>query len=241
MLIFPAIDLYEGCAVRLKKGDYQQKTVYSNNPLDIAFDFKDCGAEHIHIVDLEGAKEGTTPNLELICRIKKESGMFVEVGGGIRTLETAARYIDAGIDRVILGTKAVTDPDFAGEAVARFGKKTAVGVDIKDGYAAVKGWVESSELKAFDLIKQMHDLGVSTIICTDISKDGMLEGPNNRLYEELSETFKDIDFIASGGVTTIEDIEKLKKAGLYGAIIGRAYYEKTIDLKDAVAIGGNKN
>ncbi len=235
MIIFPAIDLFEGKAVRLFKGDYAQMTVYSNNPVDIAKDFVSCGATHMHIVDLEGAKEGTTPNYETVCRLKKESGLFCEVGGGIRSIEVIDRYICAGIDRVILGTAAVNDEDFVKEAVKKHGNKIAIGVDIKDGFVAVKGWTEKSNLNAFDFCLRMQNIGINTIICTDISKDGAMLGTNHELYKELSEKCN-MQIIASGGVSSMDDVEKLAKRELYGAIIGKAYYTKAIDLKKAIEV-----
>ena len=235
MIIFPAIDLYEGKAVRLYKGDYAQKTVYSENPVSVAKDFVSCGATHIHIVDLEGAKTGETPNLELICKIKAASGLFAEVGGGIRSEKTVEKYLSAGLDRVILGTAAVKDKDFVKRVVTRYGDKIAVGIDVKDGFVAIKGWTENSGINAFAFCSEMVDIGVKTVICTDISKDGALNGANAGLYKELSAKFP-IDFIASGGVSTIKDVETLKGIGLYGAIIGKAYYTGDIDLKKAIEI-----
>lgn len=235
MIIFPAIDLYEGKAVRLYKGDYAQKTVYSENPVSVAKDFVSCGATHIHIVDLKGAKTGETPNFDLILKIKSVSGLFSEVGGGIRDEKTVEKYLSAGIDRVILGTAAVKDKDFVKRVVNRYGEKIAVGIDIKDGFVAIKGWTENSGIRAFDFCSEMVDIGVKTVICTDISKDGALKGANAELYRELSARFP-IDFIASGGVSAIKDIETLKSIGLYGAIIGKAYYTGDIDLKKAIEI-----
>lgn len=236
MILYPAIDLYEGEAVRLVKGDYQQKTVYSNDPASVALDFKNCGAERIHTVDLEGAKDGTTPNFEIICKIKQASGLFVEVGGGIRNMDTIRKYLDAGIDRVILGTAAVENRELVKEAVEEYKERIAVGIDIKDGYVAIKGWLENSSFTAEDFLKEMQDLGVKTIICTDVSKDGMMQGPNKLLYKDLSEEFPNIDLIASGGVSSIDDIKNLKELGLHGAIIGKAYYTKAIDLKEAIEV-----
>ncbi len=236
MILYPAIDLYEGEAVRLVKGDYQQKTVYSNDPASVALDFKNCGAERIHTVDLEGAKDGTTPNFDTVCKIKTTSGLFVEVGGGIRNMETIRKYLDAGIDRVILGTAAVENKELVKEAVAAYKERIAVGIDIKDGYVAIKGWLENSSFTAEDFLKEMQDLGVKTIICTDVSKDGMMQGPNKLLYKDLSEEFPDIDLIASGGVSSIADIKNLKELGLHGAIVGKAYYTKAIDLKEAIEV-----
>jgi len=221
MKIFPAIDLFDKKAVRLFKGDYNQMTVYSENPLDVAKTFKALGATQIHLVDLEGAKDGTTPNIEVIKAIKKETGLFCEVGGGIRSLETIKTYIDAGIDRVILGTAAVENRSFLLDAIAKYGEKIAVGVDIKDGYVAVKGWVEKSQETALDFCKLLDDIKVRTIICTDISKDGAMKGPNLEMYRNLDKLFK-FDIIASGGVSNIEDIIALNSLNLYGAIVGKA-------------------
>lgn len=235
MLIYPAVDLFDGKAVRLFKGDYAQMTVYNENPVAVAEDFLRSGAERIHLVDLEGAKEGTTPNLETVCAIKKATGLFCEIGGGIRSIETIDKYINAGIDRVILGTAAVTQDDFVKEAVEKYGDKIAVGIDIKDGFVAIKGWTETSSLDAFDFCKQMQDIGVKTVICTDISKDGAMQGTNHELYKELSEKFS-LDIIASGGVSSIEDIERLTALGIHGAIIGKAYYIGSINLKEAIEV-----
>ena len=235
MLIYPAIDLYEGKAVRLYKGNYAEMTVYSNKPAEIALDFVKQGASCIHLVDLEGAKSGTTPNLETICKIKEVSGLFCEVGGGIRSMEVVERYLGAGIDRVILGTAAVTDNAFLAEAVGKYGAKIAVGIDIKDGFVAIKGWTEKSELNAFEFCEKMQNLGVKTLICTDISKDGAMQGANHELYRELSEKF-DMQIIASGGVSSLEDVEKLAALDIHGAIIGKAYYTGAIDLKNAIEV-----
>ena len=233
MKLFPAIDLYDGKAVRLFKGDYNNMTVYSENPIEIARDFESQGAEYIHIVDLEGAKDGTTPNLNIVKQIANETSLFSEIGGGIRSLETVKTYLDSGVDRVILGTAAVTDEAFLKEAIALYGEKIAVGVDIKDGFVAIKGWIEKSQYTGFDFCKKMQDIGVKTLICTDISKDGAMQGTNRELYKELSEKFS-IDITASGGVSTIDDIKALRKLDLYGAIIGKAYYIGAIDLKEAL-------
>lgn len=235
MLIFPAIDLYEKKAVRLYKGDYNQMTVYNDNPLEVALDFKHSGATHIHMVDLEGAKSGTTPNLEVVCEIKEKTGLFVEVGGGIRSMKVIESYIGAGVDRVILGTAAVTDNDFLLSAVEKYGEKIAVGVDIKDGYVAVKGWTEKSDLEAFTFCEKMSNIGVKTLICTDISKDGAMMGANHDLYRELANRY-DMQIIASGGVSSIDDVSKLAALDLYGAIIGKAYYTKAICLDEAIEV-----
>ncbi len=235
MIIFPAIDLYEGKAVRLFKGDYAKMTVYSDNPVEIARDFVSKGATHMHLVDLEGAKNGTTPNFNTVCKLKKESRLFCEVGGGIRSMDVIDRYIDAGIDRVILGTAAVIDPLFAEEAVKKHGSKIAIGVDIKDGFVAVKGWTEKSNLNAIDFCMQMQNIGINTIICTDISKDGAMLGTNHELYKELSEKCN-MKIIASGGVSSMDDVKKLAERDLHGAIIGKAYYTNAINLKEAIEV-----
>ena len=233
MLIFPAIDLYDGKAVRLYKGDYNQMTVYSENPSELAEAFRAAGATHMHLVDLEGAKTGETPNLETIRRIRAAVPLFIEVGGGIRSMDIAARYLDAGIDRVILGTAAVTDPTFLRAAVSKYGEKIAVGVDIRDGKVAIRGWTEKSAFDAFDFCRELQKIGVRTIICTDVSKDGAMQGTNRALYGELSKALN-LDIIASGGVSTLEDIKALRALNLCGAIIGKAYYTGAIDLREAI-------
>ena len=235
MKLFPAIDLYEGKAVRLYKGDYAQMTVYSDDPASVAADFAASGATCIHIVDLEGAKSGTTPNFDTVCKIKATSGLFCEIGGGIRSMDVIDRYLSAGIDRVILGTAAVGNLDFVKSAVNKYGERIAVGADLKDGYVAVKGWVEKTDLLAEDFFRQMQDVGVKTVICTDISKDGAMMGANLELYRLLSEKFS-MQIVASGGVSSLEDVKKLNEMGLYGAIIGKAYYTGAIDLKSAVEV-----
>ena len=235
MLIYPAIDLYEGKAVRLYKGDYAQMTVYSEDPPSVAEIFRECGATHMHIVDLEGAKSGTTPNFDTVLAIKERGGLFCEVGGGIRTMETVARYLDSGIDRVILGTAAVTEEGFVERAVERYGERIAVGIDIKDGYVAIKGWTEKSAYTAHDFSAKMQSIGVKTMICTDISRDGAMRGTNHELYEELMREF-DMQIIASGGVSSIDDVKRLAEAGLYGAIVGKAYYTGAIDLETACEV-----
>ena len=233
MYIYPAIDLYGGKAVRLFKGDYDQMTVYSDDPVSVAKDFAAAGASHIHLVDLEGAKIGKPANLETIRAIVETTGLFAEVGGGIRDMETVDSYLGIGVSRVILGTAAVKDPDFLHAALQKYGEKIAVGVDLKDGYVAIKGWTETSDLKAEEFFEKMQKLGVGTIICTDISRDGAMKGTNRALYRALSEKF-DIDLIASGGVSSMEDVEALAQMKLHGAIIGKAYYIGAIDLKQAV-------
>lgn len=235
MKLFPAIDIIDGCAVRLVKGDYAQKTIYSDTPATVAASFAEAGASYLHVVDLEGARDGGTPNLAVIQDIVQKSGLKVEVGGGIRSEETIKSYLQAGVFRVILGTAAVSDPNFLREMVERYGEKIAVGVDIKDGAVAIKGWTELSQKSCFDFCETLQQMGVRTIICTDISKDGLLAGTNLALYRELSERFQ-VDIVASGGITTLEDVKKLNDMGLYGAILGKALYTGNIDLAEAIAL-----
>ena len=235
MLIFPAVDLYEGKAVRLYKGDYAQMTVYSEDPASVAADFAACGASCLHLVDLEGARSGETPNLETIRGIVASSALFTEVGGGIRSLPVIERYLAAGVSRVILGTAAVTDPAFLREALRSFGDAVAVGVDIRDGRVAIKGWTEKSALDPYTFCGELQALGVRTLICTDISRDGAMQGANRALYRELSDRFS-MDITASGGVSSLEDIRALRALGLYGAIIGKAYYTGAIDLREAIEV-----
>lgn len=234
MLIYPAIDLCGGRAVRLERGDYAKMTVYSDNPLSVARDFAAAGARQIHLVDLEGARDGGTPNFDVIAKIKRETGLFCEAGGGVRDLDVIARYVDAGVDRVILGTAATAD-GFVEKAVARFGAHVAVGVDAKNGRVAVKGWTESTDLDAFEFCRRMQDCGVRTLICTDISRDGMMGGTNADLYRKLAARL-DVDVIASGGVSTLDDVRRLKAIGLHGAIVGKAYYVKAFSLREAIEV-----
>ena len=233
MQIFPAIDLFGGKAVRLYKGDYANMTVYSDDPPEIARDFESQGAKFIHIVDLEGAKTGGTPNLETVQKIIGTTGLFAEIGGGIRDMKTAQTYLNAGAGRVILGTAAVENETFLREAVSDFGDKIAVGVDLKDGYVAVKGWTEKSPYGAFDFCEKLQSIGVKTLIVTDISKDGAMQGANHALYRELSSAVS-IDLIASGGVSSLADVKRLAALGLYGAIIGKAYYAKAFTITEAL-------
>ena len=235
MLIFPAIDLYDGKAVRLYKGDYQNMTVYSDDPLSVARDFVSKGATCIHLVDLEGARDGTTPNLAIVRDIANKTPLFTEIGGGIRSMDTVRAYLEAGVDRVILGTAAVTDPDFLKEALAEYGERIAVGVDIKAGRVAIKGWLETAEDDALTFCQKMQSMGVKTIISTDISKDGAMMGANHELYRTLAEKF-DLQIVASGGVSSFEDVKKLRALELYGAIIGKAYYTGAIDLTQAIEV-----
>ena len=235
MLILPAIDLYDKKAVRLYKGDYNEMTVYSNNPIEIARKFQECGATYIHMVDLEGAKNGTTPNIDEVRKVVDYTDQKVEIGGGIRDEETVQKYIDLGVERVILGTAAVTDDEFLRKMVFKYKEAIAVGVDLKDGYVAIKGWTEKSALTADEFFAHLSDIGVKTVICTDISKDGAMQGTNRELYKELSEKYT-MDIVASGGVSSIDDIKALRDMDLYGAILGKAYYIGAVDLKEAVEV-----
>ena len=235
MLILPAIDLYEQKAVRLYKGDYDNMTVYSDNPLEVARKFQECGATFIHLVDLEGAKNGTTPNLDIVRKIVEYTNLDVEIGGGIRDDETVQKYIDIGVRRVILGTAAVTDDAFLRRCVEKYKDSVAVGVDLKDGFVAIKGWTEKSQKTADEFFSYLSELGVKTVICTDISKDGAMKGTNRELYKDLSSKYS-MDIIASGGVTDLEDIKALRNMNLYGAIVGKAYYVGAIDLKEAIEV-----
>ena len=235
MLIYPAIDLFDGKAVRLYKGNYAQMTVYSDDPVSVALDFQNSGARWIHLVDLQGAKSGNTDNLSTIRAIQKATNLRCEVGGGIRNMETVETYLNAGIDRVILGTAAVTDDAFLQEAVQRWGEKIAVGIDIKDGFVAIKGWTEKSLLTAEEFFRHVQSVGVRTCICTDISRDGTMQGTNHALYRSLSQAYH-MNIIASGGVSTLEDVKILARLGLHGAIIGKAYYTGAIDLKTAIEV-----
>ena len=235
MYLYPAIDLVQGKAVRLFKGDYAQMTVYSDDPVSVAKDFQAAGSKHIHLVDLEGAKSGVPENLSTIQKIVSETALFVEVGGGIRNMQTVETYLSAGVNRVILGTAAVTDPSFLEAALEKYGERIAVGVDLKDGFVAIKGWTETSELTADEFFSRMESLGVKTVICTDISRDGAMKGTNRELYRELSEKYS-IDLIASGGVSDLSDVQALAAMNLHGAIIGKAYYIGAIDLKAAIEV-----
>lgn len=234
MLVFPAIDMYGGKAVRLYRGDYEQMTVYSDDPVSVARDFVSAGAEQIHMVDLEGARDGDMPNLGTVREIYKATGAFIELGGGIRSLDALARVFDAGVSRAILGTAAVSDPAFLEAAVAKYGNKIAAGCDLRDGVVAVKGWLESSGVTADEFFSRMTALGIDTIICTDIARDGAMRGANAALYGEIIAAHPGIKLVASGGVSGMEDIGRLRALNLYGAIVGKAYYTGAIDLKKAV-------
>lgn len=235
MILFPAIDLVGQKAVRLLKGDYAQMTIYSENPLEVARNFEAQGAQHIHMVDLEGARDGGTPNLSAVEQVARETGLFVEVGGGVRSMEAVARYFAAGVDRVILGTAAVNDEALLREAVAKYEEKIAVGADVRDGFIAIKGWLEKSELSLAAFLEKMQSIGVKTVICTDISRDGAMQGTNLELYAELNGRY-DLQIVASGGVSSLDDVRRLREIGLYGAIIGKACYTGAIDLREALEV-----
>ena len=234
MILLPAIDLFGRKAVRLYQGDYKQMTVYNENPASVAEDFRAAGANWIHMVDLEGAKTGDTPNYPVVAEVAS-SGMQVEIGGGIRSEDTVKKYLDAGVARVILGTAAITNWDFLCRMVERYGEKIAVGVDLRDGFVAIRGWTELSDTRCEDFFEKLQSVGVRTVICTDISRDGAMRGTNRALYEQLSRDFS-IDIVASGGVSSLEDVIALRKLDLYGAIIGKAYYTGAIDLREALEV-----
>lgn len=235
MIIFPAIDLYDKKAVRLYRGNYDEMTVYSNNPIKVAEDFVSKGAAAVHMVDLEGARDGSTPNFDIVCDIANNTPLFTEIGGGIRSMDTISKYLDNGVDRVILGTAAVRDESLLMEAAAKYGKKIAVGADVKDGCIAIKGWVEKADISLEDFLEKMQKIGINNIICTDISKDGAMRGTNLQLYRDLSLKFS-MDITASGGVSSLSDVCELRKMNIYGAIIGKAYYTGDIDLSEAIEV-----
>ena len=235
MLLFPAIDMIGGKAVRLVRGDYAQMTVYSDDPAAVAQSFSRDGAEWLHLVDLEGARDGGTPNLETVREILSRSDLKVELGGGIRSAETVEKYISLGVSRVILGTAALRDPDLLDRMVDKYGEKIAVGVDIREGLVAVKGWTELSGVGCFDFCASLESRGVQTVICTDISKDGLLGGTNHELYKDMAERFS-MHLTASGGVSSLEDVRKLRDLGLYGAILGKALYTGALSLREAVEL-----
>lgn len=239
MKIFPAIDIFDGKAVRLFKGDYNQMTIYDNDPVNIVKKFQAAGARNLHLVDLEGAKNGDTPNMDTIKRIADNCDMFIELGGGIRSIDTVEKYLSIGIDRVILGTAAVTDPEFLQLCIDKYGDRIAVGIDIKDGYVAIKGWTENSQYTAEEFFEKMKNMGVQYVICTDISKDGAMSGIDDNMYDDLNKKYN-INITASGGVTSIEDIRNLAQHNLFAAIIGKAYYTGAVDIAEAVELGGEQ-
>ncbi len=239
MKLFPAIDLRNKQVVRLLKGDYNKMTVYGSNPLETALGFKASGAEFLHVVDLDGAKDGNNPNFEIVADLAQNSGLKVEIGGGIRDEEIIKKYIDAGVMRVILGTVAVSNPDFVADMVNKYGDKIAVGVDMLDFKVATHGWLNVSEIDGFEFCEKLQNMGVKTVICTDISKDGAMQGTNRELYAEMAKRFK-FDTVASGGVSSLEDVEALTKSGVYGAILGKALYTGAVDLQDALKTAGER-
>ena len=233
MLIFPAIDLVGGKAVRLYKGDYSQMTVYDDDPLNAARRFEAAGATHLHMVDLEGARDGGTPNFDAVRRVVENTDLFVEIGGGIRNMAVIERYLSAGVKRVILGTAAIADEAFTRSAIERFGAAIALGADVRDGEVAIRGWLELSGMTLDAFCDKYQRLGLKTLICTDISRDGAMQGANRALYADLQRRYR-MDIVASGGVSTLEDVRALAALGLYGAIIGKACYTGDIDLKRAI-------
>lgn len=235
MHILPAIDLKDNKIVRLSQGDYDQVKIYSDDVAKQAENFKKDGAKYLHIVDLDGAKEGTPLNQKAISEILSVNDLFFQIGGGIRDEKRIYDYLELGINRVILGTIATKDPKFVEDMVRKYGDAIAVGVDAKDEMVATHGWIENSGINSFDFCKQMSEIGVSTIIYTDISKDGMLSGCNMQAYEKLTK-IKELQIIASGGVSSMEEIKKLKEIGCYGAIVGKAIYEGKVNLLEALSI-----
>ena len=235
MIILPAIDIIDGKAVRLYKGDYNQVTVYNDDPLEVAKDFERCGATHIHIVDLEGAKNGETPNIETVKRIVENTNLSAEIGGGIRSMKVIEQYMSIGVDRVILGTAAVKNDGLLLDALRDYNDRIVVGIDVKDGYVAIKGWTENSAFTLDRFCRKMQNMNVKTIICTDISKDGAMKGTNRELYKYLSEKYS-MKIRASGGVSSIDDVKALRDMDIHGAIIGKAYYTGAIDLKEACEV-----
>ena len=233
MIIFPAIDLVQGKVVRLYKGNYSQMTVYDDDPLNTARKFEAAGAKYIHMVDLEGARDGGTPNFDSVRRVLDNTGLFVEIGGGIRDMAIVKRYLSIGVRRVILGTAAIVDEAFARAAIEKYGPAVALGADVKDGEVAIRGWLELSGMTLDAFCGKYQRMGARTLICTDISKDGAMVGANRALYADLQRRYS-MDIVASGGVSSMEDVRALVKLGLYGAIIGKAYYTGAIDLAEAV-------
>lgn len=234
MILFPAIDIVGGKAVRLYKGDYAQMTVYSEDPVSVAISFEKAGATHLHVVDLEGARDAGTPNFETVANIITGTSMKVEIGGGIRDMQTVEKYLRAGAFRVILGTAALTDPEFLKKAIDAYGEKIAVGADLRDGMVATHGWLNTSSVSGSDFIAEMQRVGVQAIICTDISKDGVLGGTNRELYASLQLQFPDMMFTASGGISDLETVKQLSQMNMYGAILGKALYTGAIDLAQAI-------
>ncbi|MDO4733178.1 MAG: 1-(5-phosphoribosyl)-5-[(5-phosphoribosylamino)methylideneamino]imidazole-4-carboxamide isomerase [Bacillota bacterium] len=239
MKILPAIDLYRGKVVRLYQGDYNQMTVYSKDPLAVAHTIAEAGADSLHVVDLEGARDGGTPNIGLVKRLAAESGMKIEIGGGVRSEEVVVDYLQAGVLRVILGTAAVTRPDFAREMAQRYGAAIAVGVDVWNGQVAIKGWTETTALEMMPFCRQLEQDGIQTLICTDIAKDGVMAGVNREMYTKLQEELG-MKVIASGGVSNLDDIRALRDRGLYGVILGKSLYSGAVDLREALEVAEGK-
>ena len=233
MILLPAIDLSGGEVVRLTKGDYGKKEVYAADPASVAQSFASQGAEYLHVVDLDGAKDGTLSNFEAVRRIAAVPGLTMEIGGGIRDMARIEKYLSLGVGRCILGTAAVSDPAFLKEALLAFGERIAVGVDARDGFVAVSGWLETTKKRGVDFCRELLDMGVRTVIYTDISRDGMLSGPNHDLYAALR-TIGGLNVIASGGVTSAEDVRRLAQTGIHGAIVGKALYTGKITLAEAL-------
>ena len=233
MIVFPAIDLVKGQAVRLYKGDYAQMTVYDRDPLHTARLFEEAGASWVHVVDLEGARDGSTPNFETVREIARKTRLNVEIGGGIRSMDVIGRYMQAGVKRVILGTAAITDEELVEKAAAAYGEGLALGADVLEGHIAIKGWMELSSMTLDAFCERFSEAGVRTLICTDISRDGAMAGTNREMYAALQKSYH-MNIVASGGVSTLDDIRVLAAMGLYGAIVGKAYYTGAIDLKRAI-------
>ncbi len=233
MKIFPAIDIINKKAVRLTQGDYEKMTVFNDNPVEVAKKFEEKGAKYLHIVDLDGAKNGTLDNFNVVKEIVDETNLFVEIGGGIRDLDRIDKYIELGVDRVILGTAAVNDYEFLKTAVKEYGEKIALGIDAKDGFVAVEGWKKKTDIDSFDFCIKARDIGVKNIIYTDIAKDGAMQGTNIDAFKRLMK-IEGLNIIASGGVSSFEDIKQLRELKLDGAIIGKAIYLGAIELKEVV-------
>ena len=233
MQIFPAIDLSGGQVVRLYQGDYDQMTVYGADPCAVARDFIAAGAKYLHVVDLAGAKDGTLANFESIAAIAKQGGLYIEVGGGIRTEERIQQYLDLGVGRCILGTIAVKDFDFTARMAQKYGGKIAVGVDARDGYVAINGWKELSEETGIEFCKRLRDAGVKTVIYTDISRDGAEKGTNLELYRDLAK-IEGLDITASGGDSSLEELKELQAIGTHAAILGKALYTGRLDLRTVI-------
>lgn len=235
MKIFPAIDLIDGQAVRLYQGDYAQKTVYSTGPAAVAAAFRDAGARYLHVVDLDGAKDGTAANLDTIAAIAKLDGIYLEVGGGIRTEERIRQYLDLGVDRCVLGTAAVRDFDFTARMAETFGERIAVGVDTKRGIVAVNGWMELSGEVGTYFCRRLAEAGIRSVIYTDISRDGAEKGTNLELYRELREMVPDLELTASGGISSLEELRALRDMGVQAAILGKSLYTGRLDLAAVLA------